>query len=225
MATASGFRFLGALVAGFFVAAASNAAHVELEPNDNVGAAQVILHTDPLVVIDGSRTFNNPSDDFYSVFVRKGGLLSIKATSPDGAADSIMGLFDPMGILVASNDDGAGNGTMSTIDFLIDDMAIGWYTVGLSGFNPGLLACSPGVTACYDSDGDFVFDTFVSGGGAGGSTGWDYQLTLSGPGLVPEPHSSALVLLALGALAAGRYRRRPQHGTTMQTWPLQRPRP
>ena len=227
MSIASRKRFLGApigaLLCGLFAAASGSAAYVELEPNDSLGTAQVILHTDPVVMIDGSRTFNNPSDDFYSVFVRKGGMLSIKASSPDGAADSIMGLFDPLGNLVASNDDGPGNGTMSTIDYLIDGLAMGWYSVGLSGFNPGLLACVPGVTACYDSNGDFLFDTFVAGGGAGGSTGWDYQLTLSGPGLVSVPNPTALVGLALALLAAGRYRQARQRNTGAGTAPWGHP--
>jgi len=220
MTITSPFRTLGTLACGLAFAATTHAMYVELEPNDSLAAAQVIMHTDPAVVIDGSRTFNNPSDDFYAVFVRKGGLLSIKATSADAAADSILGLFDPLGNLVASNDDSAGNGFMSAIDYLVDDLAIGWYAVGLSGYNPGLLACVPGVTACYDSDGDFIFDTFVAGGGAGGSTGWDYQLTLNGPGLVSEPGSAVIVGLALGLLAVTRRRRSdPQPCTALPALP------
>lgn len=209
MFTITRFKTMGSLVCGLFVAAASHAAIVELEPNNNLGQAQFAGNTEPLVVIDGQRSFNDPSDDFYAVYVRRGGLLNIKATSTDAAADSILGLFDPLGNLVASNDDGIANGFMSAISYLIDDLATGWYTVGLSGYNPSLLACVPGVTACYDTNGDFLFDTFVAGGGAGGSTGWDYQLTLSGAGLVSEPGSAAVAGLALALLAATR--RKPQH--------------
>ncbi len=195
-------RSMCMLTAGLVLAASSHALTVEFEPNNTLATAQVVPNTLALVEIAGSRSFNDPSDDFFAVQVRQGGLLSIRATSPDGAADSIMGLFGPLGSLVASNDDSPGNGFMSGIDFLVDDAATGWYVVGLSGFNPGLISCTAGVPACYDSDGDFVFDTFVAGGGAGGSTGWDYRLTVSGPGLVPEPGTVTLVALAIGLMAA-----------------------
>ena len=86
---------------------------------------------------------------------------------------------------------------MSGLEFLV---APGQYTIGFSGFNPGLLACTDTVTECYDTDGDFFFDTFVAGGGNGGSTGWDYTITVTG--LVPEPGSLALLALALPAVVA-----------------------
>jgi hypothetical protein len=167
----------------------------ELEPNDTSGTAQMVITADNVLQINGARTFVDPSDDFFAFEVRSGGALEITSSSPDGSADSILGLFDFNGNLVASNDDG-GPGFMSVIDYVVAPGAVGIYKVGFSGFNPGALSCAGTVTACYDTDGDFVFDTFVAGAGAGGSTGWDYAISVSGVALVPEP--SAWLLLALG---------------------------
>lgn len=80
----------------------------------------------------------------------------------------------------------------------------GRYVLGFSGYNPGLLACTATVTACYDTNGDFVFDTFVPGGGAGGSTGFDYQINITGAALVPEPGNLALLSLGLPLLMGWR---------------------
>lgn len=180
---------------------------MELEPNDTLATAQFIDNRAASFTIDGARTFTDPSDDFFSFKVRAAGMLSVTSSSPDAFADSIMGLFDPFGNLVSSNDDGAG-GFMSAIDFDVPDSLLGTYTLGFSGFNPGLLACGAGVPECYDTDGDFIFDTFVAGGGAGGSTGWDYSITLSGNGLVSTPATLALVVLALPLLRVRRSVRR-----------------
>jgi hypothetical protein len=176
--------------------AGSATAAAESEPNDSLGAAQFVNNIAASFDINGDRSFANPSDDFFSFVVRRAGLISISSISSDGSADSIMGLFDAAGNLLASNDDG-GAGFMSSIDYFVGDSMIGAFTIGFSGFNPGLIACTATVTRCYDSDGDFVFDTFVAGGGAGGSTGWDYTITVSGPGLVPVPATLALVALGL----------------------------
>lgn len=177
----------------------------EFEPNDSVAGAQVISATDTVLQINGARTFADPSDDFFRFQVRRGGLISISSTSTDGAADSILGLYDPLGNLVASNDDG-GAGFMSALDYLVSESDVGWFTLGFSGFNPGLISCTPMVTSCYDTDGDFVFDTFVAGGGPGGSTGWDYQITVSGAGLVPLPGTLALLAFGLPLLLKRRHR-------------------
>jgi hypothetical protein len=197
---------LAAVAAAALMAAlpsAATAAVVEAEPNDTLGSAQFVPNNHASFTISGARTFGNPSDDFFSFEVRSAGLLSILSSSGDAFADSIMGLFDPMGNLVASNDDAPGQGFMSGLDFLVSDTMVGTWTLGFSGFNPGLIACGVGVPQCYDTNGDFVFDTFVAGGGAGGSTGWDYSITLNGPGLVSAPPTLALAALGLALLLSG----------------------
>ncbi len=188
---------IGGALFALATGSASAAVILETEPNDTLAGAQVITSLDPTLNIQGARTFDDPSDDFFSFLVQAPGVLRITASSPDAAADSIMGLFGPGGTLLASNDDGAG-GFMSAIEWLIAPGATGAYAIGFSGFNPGLLVCTGAVTECYDTDGDFVFDTFVAGGGSGGSTGWDYTITVVQ--FAPEPHSLALLALALPAV-------------------------
>ena len=185
----------------------------EIEPNNSLAGAQVLLNPAGAFSITGERSFADTSDDFFSFVVGGPGLLSIVSSSPDAFADSIMGLFDPMGNLVASNDDGAGSGFMSAIQFNVPAGLVGRYTLGFSGYNPGLLACTATVPQCYDTNGDFVFDTFVAGGGAGGSTGWAYTLSLDGVALVPEPGSAWLLLPGAWAVLAWTRRRRSSlHG-------------
>lgn len=180
----------------------------EIEPNNSLAGAQLLANAPGAFLITGERSFADPSDDFFSFVVSGAGLLSIVSTSFNTSADSIMGLFDPLGNLVASNDDSAGNGFMSAISYQVPAGQAGRYTLGFSGYNPGLLACTASVTACYDTNGDFVFDTFVAGGGAGGSTGWAYTLNLGGVALVPEPQGALLLLPgALAVLAWSRRRR------------------
>ena len=176
----------------------------EVEPNDQRTAAQMISNLAGNFVIDGGRSFANTSDDFFSFMVRGPGLLRIESSSPDGAADSIMGLFNAAGSLLASDDD-SGPGAMSTIDYMVG--AAGIYTLGFSGYNPGLLACTGSVTQCYDTNGDFLFDTFVAGGGSGGSAGWDYRISLSGVALVPEPHAALMLVPGLAWLMLRRRQR------------------
>lgn len=179
----------------------------EVEPNNSLATAQVLTGGgNGMLGVAGERSFADPSDDFFAFYVARGGLVSIASTSPDGFADSIMGLFDPSGMLVASNDDG-GAGFMSDIDYVVPDSMTGIYKLGFSGFNPLLLACGGAVTECYDTDGDFVFDTFVAGGGAGGSAGWTYEITLRGSVLISEPPAPLLAATALLLLAAPMRRR------------------
>ena len=182
---------------------ASATAVMELEPNDTLLSAQFIVNTDPSITISGARTFADTSDDFFAFNVVAGGLLSIVSSSANGAADSIMGLYGPNGMLLASNDD-AGGTAMSAIQFTVLAGMTGRYVIGFSGYNPGLLACSSTVTACYDTTGDFIFDTFVPGGGAGGSTGFDYQINISGAAMVPEPGSWALLAIGVPLLLGWR---------------------
>lgn len=179
-------------------------ARVDTEPNDTFDAAQRLGVPGGAFEVTGGRSFADPSDDFFRFRALSSGVLRIESTSSNAAADSVMGLFNGRGRLLASNDD-AGGGSMSTIEFLLPRK--GAYVLGFSGYNPALLSCAEGVTACYDTDGDFVFDTFVAGGGAGGSAGWDYTLRFTGASLVPEPPTALLFLPALALLQLVRARR------------------
>jgi len=171
----------------------------ESEPNNTFAGAQLI--NDPgsvQTVINGQRTFQDPSDDFFRFFVATPSTLQIRSSSPIGAADSIMGLFNAGGTLLASNDDAALGNSMSAITF--NALASGFYTIGFSGYNPGLLSCTATVTSCYDTNNDFAFDTFVAGGGAGGSTGWAYAITIDQVTAVPEPETYLLLGIGLAAI-------------------------
>ncbi len=179
----------------------------EAEPNDSLLGAQFVATAGGPFDIAGSRTFADPSDDFFSFDVLAAGVLSITSTSADGSADSILGLYGPTGMLLASNDDGP-NGSMSGLAFNVPTGQTGRYSIGFSGYNPGLLSCTDAVTDCYDTTGDFVFDTFVAGGGAGGSTGWDYQISVSGVALIPEPGMYLMFGLGLPLLLSLQRRRR-----------------
>jgi PEP-CTERM motif len=181
---------------GLGIAAALPAVHAgtfpEVEPNDTLAGAQII--SDPgsaQTFINGERTFANPSDDFFRFTVATPTMLYISSTSANAFADSIMGLYGPTGTLLASNDNASLGTSMSAITFLA--AIAGNYTLGFSGFNPGLLSCTATVTSCYDTNNDFTFDTFVAGGGAGGSTGWNYAITIA----VPEPETYLMLGLGL----------------------------
>jgi hypothetical protein len=207
MVSKQGLPRLGVVLAACVWAAGAAQAQSfnEVESNNTLATAQLIANTASPFTIAGSRSFADPSDDFFTFSVLSAGVLTIRATSPDPLADSILGLFDKSGMLVASNDDGPGMGSMSAITYNVGAAQVGSFSVGISGYNPGLLACGNGVTACYDTDGDFIFDTFVAGGGAGGSTGWNYTLSIS-VAAVPEPASALLLVPGLLLIAARRKR-------------------
>jgi hypothetical protein len=142
------------------LAAAQAAVFTEVEPNNTLATAQLI--SDPgsvQTVISGQRAFNDASDDFFRFNVAANSSLQIVSTSSSMLADSIMGLYNAAGTLVASNDDAAPGNSMSAISFQVGAGLGGLFTLGLSGFNPGLLACTVGVTSCYDTNNDFLFDT------------------------------------------------------------------
>jgi hypothetical protein len=182
--------------------AAQAAVFIELEPNNTLATAQLI--SDPAsvqTVIIGERTFNDASDDFFRFNVGANTSLQIVSTSTSAFADSIMGLYNAAGTLVASNDDAAPGNSMSAINFQVGAGLGGLFTLGFSGFNPGLLTCGTGITSCYDTNNDLRFDTFVAGGGQGGSTAWSYTITINQVAApIPEPETYALMLAGLGAL-------------------------
>jgi hypothetical protein len=190
--------------------AAQAAVFTEVEPNNTLATAQLI--SDPgsvQTVINGQRQFSDASDDFFRFSVAANTSLQIVSTSSVSLADSIMGLYNPAGTLVASNDDAAVGNTMSAISFQVG--AGGLYTVGFSGFNAGLLACGAGITSCYDTNDDFLFDTFVAGGGEGGSAGWAYSLTINQIAApIPEPETYLLFGAGLAMLPLLRKRTRRQ---------------
>lgn len=198
------------VVAGIAFSGFSAGAATEVEPNDALAAAQFISTGGTDFMIGGARTFADPSDDFFSFDVGGSGFLTISSSSADLFADSILGLFGPDGTLLASADDGAA-GSMSALTYFVAAGSSGRYTIGFSGYNPLLLSCSGDVTECYDISGDFVFDNFVAGGGAGGSTGWEYTIDVAGVPLIPEPGTIALWALGTPLLVAVARRRRVRH--------------
>jgi hypothetical protein len=198
-------RPLAALVcAVFLVLPGVAAAFNEIEPNNDWLTAQSISNLSGGFVIDGSRPFDDGSDDFFTFTVRGPGLLRIESSSQDSMADSIMGLYGTGGTLLASADGGGAN-AMAAIEYTIG--AAGTYTLGFSGYNPALELCTPQVIQCYDTNDDSFFDTFVAGGGMDGSRGWNYSISLSGVALVPEPHAALMFAPGLAALLLMRRRR------------------
>ncbi|MEO8936482.1 MAG: PEP-CTERM sorting domain-containing protein [Burkholderiaceae bacterium] len=192
-------------------AAAALPAHAgtvsEVESNDTYATAQLVASAAAAqTVVNGERSFADPSDDFFRFFVSAFTTLRIASTSPDASADSILGLYGPTGSLLASNDDAGFGSLMSGLTFVTGNLG-GLFTIGFSGYNAGLLACTGGVTSCYDTNNDFVFDTFVAGGGAGGSTGWLYSLTIDQAAAIPEPPLLALFGIGLAFVAIERRRR------------------
>jgi hypothetical protein len=173
----------------------------ESEPNNSLAAAQALgaFPADGRYQVNGSRV-NDDSDDFYS-FAALAGPLSIVVSSPTALADSVMGLYGPGGMLVASNDDAAPGNGLSAIQFNVP--TAGTYRIGLSGFNPNFLSCSVAGAPCYDTNGDFAFDTYAPG--AGGSYNWAYGIAITS---VPEPETWFALAAGLALLAGRGLRRR-----------------
>ncbi|MCK7495856.1 MAG: PEP-CTERM sorting domain-containing protein [Comamonadaceae bacterium] len=174
----------------------------ELEPNDTVSTSQRLFTSGSPITVNGERTFSDPSDDFFSFRAASDTLIEISAwlTSDDliANAESAFGLFGPADELVASafGSTNVAGGSLGTISFMAG--AGGLYKIGFSGFNPGLISCGGAVTACYDTDDDFIPDSFVAGGGVGGSAGWNYAINVTA---VPEPSTLAMLLAGVAIVA------------------------
>ena len=166
-----------ALLLGALSGPALSATFYELEPNNSFSTAQALVASNGLYDIFGSR-IGDDSADYYSFFANAGSQISLwvsTADELDPAIDPALGLFSPTGIMLSSDDDTFGYNP-AILKFAITDS--GLYRVAVSG------------------SGDFGFT-------GGGSTGWDYRLTV-----VPLP--AAVWLLIGGMLTMVSFMRKPK---------------
>ncbi len=150
----------------------------ETEPNNTWATANAISGHDGTILIYGSRVGDSSAD--YFRFPAVPGLFTGTVCC---SGDPMIALFDPAGVMVASNDDYYS--LMPYISYIIT--VPGWWTVAVTGWP------------------DWQWD-------GGGSEGWDYQATLTfgspAGGEIPEPGTWGMMAAGLALLAGNRLRRR-----------------
>ena len=156
----------------------------EVEPNDTFITAQSLDPQDGTVGLAGSR-IGNSSADFYLFYATAGDSIIMAVNSPGGPTytnDPILGLFNPSGTELTYDDD--YNGYDPRIAYSISSS--GFYGAAVSGYA------------------DF-------GWTGGGSSGWTYQLLITG--LTPHngvavPEPATMFLLGLGLVGVAGVRRK-----------------
>ncbi len=156
--------------------AAQATIYTEVETNNSFGTAQFLYGHDGTVHIDGSRV-GDSSVDFYRFYATSGDIITMIYVAPGGTSytnDPLLGFYSPSGVQLAYNDDGYTGYNSAIYNYAI--ASSGYYGVAATGYS------------------DFGFT-------GGGSSGWTYDLDITG--LTPEtqcpvPEPATLTLLGLG---------------------------
>jgi hypothetical protein len=120
--------------------------------------------------------------DFIKVHATAGQQLVVGTDTPTGPLDTVVGLYDAAGVLVAADDDG-GPGLDSLLDFTVP--ASGDYYLMVSGYGLGIV---------------FPADPFDSGSGLGTGSEGPYNLSVT---LAFPDHDYYAVDLAAGDVLGG----------------------
>lgn len=149
----------------------------ESEPNNTWATANVIPSHDGTIIINGSRV-GDSSADYFRFPVLAGDTLTANVCC---YGDPMLALFDPLGNMVAANDDWYS--LMPYIAYVIPTS--GLWTIAVTGYP------------------DFGFS-------GGGSYAWTYQATISmqraASSEIPEPGTSVLMAAGLATVLALRRR-------------------
>lgn len=173
----------------------------EMESNNTFSSAQNVGTLSPLsgirITVNASRN-GDDSAEFFSFFVTAGRTFTLQTNPLPGDAnaflfDTVLGLFDPDGNLVAFNDDGA-TGFTSFLSFTVPDGINGFFRAAVSGY---------GDSGTFDDDGVQLSSMFMGGG----SAGFDYGLVIEGQNAAPNvaavPEPTTLLLLGISAAGVG----------------------